>query len=189
MLVVGEAPSRWMAENGVTEPLVLARKDLAALAGVSMVEWKELFECVNVLDKWPGKQGKGDAFPPGEAALAAAKMCPKLKEHDKIVLLGRRVEAAFGFGEGPWFTWRGNVAVSPHPSLINRWWNEQANRIAAARFWGGLVDEVRSHQHIHRAVHGCDTPRLGVRGPSGHSTPLGVGEQVGRCIDATHLGG
>lgn len=141
-----------MEENGVTTPLPLARGELAALAGVIPHKFDELFECVNVLDRWPGKQGKGSAFPLPEARARAIIMVEKLKER-KVILLGRRVEMAFGLNL-PWLTltpWifidrlgepvTCEVATCPHPSGVNRWWNDASNRRAAATFWGSLVPQ------------------------------------------------
>jgi hypothetical protein len=31
--------------------------------------------------------------------------------------------------------------VVPHPSGVNRWWNDPANRAAARRFFEGVADE------------------------------------------------
>lgn len=177
-----------MEENGVTIPLPLARGELAALAGIIPHKFDELFECVNVLDKWPGKQGKGDAFPLEMARPKALSMRSKLLKHRRVVLLGKRVEMAFGLSR-PWFQWapqpweqrgcdgahRGAgfvmdidkpdgttitescptelhhhhdarcpntyIATCPHPSGVNRWWNDARNRRAAAVFWGALAQE------------------------------------------------
>jgi hypothetical protein len=51
------------------------------------------------------------------------------------VLLGRRVAAAFGLASAPYLEWteaRGRTwVVMPHPSGVNRWWNDEENRLLA----------------------------------------------------------
>jgi hypothetical protein len=139
-----------MEENGVVEPLPLAGRELAALAGVAHpIQWQALFECVNVLDRWPGKAGgKGDAFPMGDALEAVDHRLAPLCWNRRVVLLGRRVERAFRFNECPWFEWHrgrndGLFVTVPHPSHVNHWWNKAENRREAARFWGTVADMAR----------------------------------------------
>lgn len=159
VLVVGEAPSRWMEENGVTLPLPLARRELACYAGITPPRFDELFECVNVLDKWPGKEGKGDAFPLALAKIRAFEMLENWAGR-RVVLLGQRVSSAFLLRDPYLFNWRPfewtiadgsksavcEMAICPHPSGVNRWWNKAENRRAAAMFWGELVKALESAQ-------------------------------------------
>lgn len=147
-----------MKENGISLPLPLARRELAALAGITPMRFDELFECTNVLSEWPGRSdnGKNDVFPMDRAIPAAKALLPKL-EGRKVVLLGQRVSAAFDVREPifQWvsrgFAWRGHddivtvtchLAVSPHPSTANRWWNKPENRISARMFWGTLASDL-----------------------------------------------
>lgn len=146
VLVVGEAPSRWMEEHGVTDPLPLAGRELANLAGVPWPHgWYEKFEPLNVLSSWPGKQGKGDAFPLTEDTLQAARRIVDAHFHvgRRVVLLGYRVRAAFGVYTLELFEWvqlnGAMVAVCPHPSHVNRWWNDHANVLKAREFWSKLA--------------------------------------------------
>lgn len=137
--VVGEAPSRWMQERRLLEPLVLAKLELASLAGIGITEWEEKFECFNVLDKWPGRSpyGKGDLFPLAEARIRARELKEALLNR-RIILLGRRVASAFDV-EAPWFEWRRGTVVVPHPSKVSRWWNDASNRRRAEEFWRSCV--------------------------------------------------
>lgn len=168
-LVVGEAPSRWMEENRVTIPLPLARRELAALAGLIPPKFDELFEFINVFDKWPGKQGKGDAFPLTEARVAAAKLLPTFAGR-KVILLGTRVAKAFyldartllQFGYWEWTVPDGSrsevceIAICPHPSGVNTWWNKPENRVAARIFWGSVAQErtLGNEDRLGQDVHG-----------------------------------
>lgn len=91
--------------------------------------------CVNLLGAYPGRSGKGDAFPAGEARLAAAALDAR---GALVVLLGLGVTRAFKVA-APWFGRRGAFVVAPHPSGVSRWWNEAGNRRRARRFWRALA--------------------------------------------------
>lgn len=168
-LLVGEAPNRWMHQNPGREHVVLAREDLAELAGLSLLDYLRTFARCNLLDRWPGAQ-KGDrarggsAFPLEEARPRAEKLREAIFEPSspvvRVVLLGRRVAAAFD-REGrsreraalayPFFRWWSETrpgskpvrwVVVPHPSKTSRWWNDAANVAQARLFWRGLRAEI-----------------------------------------------
>lgn len=142
-LVIGEAPSRFMHESRCDIPLVLAANDLARLCDLNISEFHEHFECINVLDRWPGKEGKGDAFPLELAAPRAARIVVCEQSRERIILLGTRVARAFGVPSMPFFLWFPTIghhcAIAPHPSKVSRWWNDIDNRLQAKAFWKGLV--------------------------------------------------
>jgi hypothetical protein len=104
-------------------------------------EFRASFRLVNLLRDWPGKApgGCGDAFPMLEARLAARRF----KMARRTALAGRLVAQAFGLGRVPYFEWRrfgrDDVVVIPHPSGINRWWNDRHNRARVGVFLQGLV--------------------------------------------------
>lgn len=138
-LIVGYAPSR---TSDPKRPLSGPCGDrLADLMGVSALDFVRRFERVNVFDAWPGKDGKGDGFDP----LAAFD---RAKEIDirgrKVLLLGRRVAAAFGLEcalepcvpklvEFPPSEFVSIVVMVPHPSGVNLWWNSEENRERARK--------------------------------------------------------
>jgi uracil-DNA glycosylase len=110
---------------------------LARLAGVGVSgdDLPENFDLVNLLDKWPGKKGKGDDFNMEEARLKAKSIEEQLKAeegHRFILLMGRKVERAFGWAGLNYLDanlWHTNwVILFPHPSGVNTWWNEVQNR-------------------------------------------------------------
>lgn len=142
MIIVGEAPSFTGQDR---TPLSGPGGDrLAQAMGLrDHAELAERFTLLNVLDYFPGreKRGKGAAFPMEEARPEARRI---LAETDgPMVLLGQRVAAAFGMPSAPylvWLTHQGrDVCVVPHPSGINRWWNDERNRRVAERFLAGLA--------------------------------------------------
>ena len=148
-LIVGQAPG----PSGCGEPVGgrIGRR-LAGYMGVTLEEFLERFDRENLVDRYPGRSGEGDAFPAAEARERARKVC--FEDRPYVLLLGRGVAGAFGLGAQPWLTWayvkrvlpaqlgtvfvHARVAVVPHPSGRNRWWNEQANRERAGEFLGDL---------------------------------------------------
>jgi uracil-DNA glycosylase len=143
VVLVGEAPGR------ATDPArPLSGRTGAALerlAGLPPGSLPEAFELVNVLDRWPGRSGcgphPGDGFPLGEARKAARRLLRTLVGR-RVILLGGRVCRALGVSPEPILAWREvigiggaiAVAVVPHPSGVNHWWNDPANRSEAAEF-------------------------------------------------------
>jgi uracil-DNA glycosylase len=95
-------------------------------------------ELLNVLRRYPGPQGdKGDAFPAGRARRAARRLTGRLRGRT-VLLAGKRVAGAFGV-RTEYLEWDEheagfNVVVIPHPSGVNRWWNDSANREKFTKF-------------------------------------------------------
>lgn len=135
VVIVGQAPS-----SKSCRPLDGASgRRIAALAGLGGVgELRSRARLLNLVRRFPGKAGKGDAFPLVEARAAAAKI--RIPRGSTVVLLGRGVASAFGFAPSASFfresSRRGSrVFVAPHPSGISRWWNDPANVERARAFW------------------------------------------------------
>jgi hypothetical protein len=98
-------------------------------------------ERVNLLRRWPGRDGKGDHFPLRAARTAADALAPRMVGRH-VVLLGRGVARAFCVdGMRPHFEWwydaayECTLALAPHPSGVNLWWNDPSNLEAATAFW------------------------------------------------------
>lgn len=130
-LLVGEAPCRRGGEPFTGR----AGTVLAELAGFPP---RREFDCVNLLQQWPGQDGKGSAFPLHDARVAAAAMLSVLPQGRVVVVAGKRVAQAFGIRKPEFLRWYAVggkvVGVLPHPSGINRWLNDPANREAAGTF-------------------------------------------------------
>jgi uracil-DNA glycosylase len=143
VVLLGQAPSR---DGDPLRPLIGggSGRILQLLTGTMVSQYRELYERRNLLKSWPGAaDGKGDHFPTAEAHAAAVALLPRLAGR-RVVLLGSGVARAFGFDTlTPRFCWieRDGVrfALSPHPSPVNRWWNEYRNRAQAARFFGSIT--------------------------------------------------
>lgn len=140
-LLIGQAPSR---RGSPEEPL--NSKRLAALSGLERYQFLVMFERRNLLREWPGKNGKGDAFPMDEARRAAAQMEPDLAGR-RVVFMGRGAADAFRLC-AEYLDWREVfparsgaylAAVMPHPSGVNTWWNSKKNTEAAERFMREMI--------------------------------------------------
>jgi uracil-DNA glycosylase len=136
-LLVGEAPARTTVGARPFSGRTGAR--LAELAGVERL--RDSFEVVNLLDRWPGPTGaKGSEFPMEVARARAAAMVPRLVlRRRRVVLVGRRVAGAFRLARLPYLSWEridglAEVAVLPHPSGVNQWYNDPGNVERARRF-------------------------------------------------------
>ncbi|MCI4370856.1 MAG: hypothetical protein L3J81_05970 [Thermoplasmata archaeon] len=96
----------------------------------------------NLLAFYPGREGKGAAFPKVVAANAARRVLAKLVPGSTLIMLGHRVAEAFGV-RVDYFAWgrigSSRAVVFPHPSGINRWWNVPANRRRASVFLRGAL--------------------------------------------------
>lgn len=140
--MIGQAPGR----GPPTAPLAgRAGQKLADLHGVPHAEFMATRRVINLLDKWPGKAGKGDAFPLAEAKRRTALF--DLRQWDRVLFLGKNVARAFSF-RVPFLEWRplggALCAVVPHTSGVNRWWNDPQNEAAARRFCLALGAERQS---------------------------------------------
>lgn len=119
-------------------------------------EYRATFTRLNVLDNYPGKNGKkGDRFPLEEARRRVVELAPELADSD-VVALGRNVLRVFGLHDLSWFeAWAVQVAgdevlakvlvhAFPHPSGVNTWFNLSKNREWFGRELRDIIEsEVR----------------------------------------------
>lgn len=100
----------------------------------------------NVLPTWPGSSGKGSHFPVAQArdeADAIRCMINGVAVEWTVVILGFRAASAFCYRSqrpesreyfSPWQERNSTFSVIPHPSGVNRWWNDPLNRRRAVRW-------------------------------------------------------
>lgn len=147
-LIIGQAPARGSKvrdRHGILVPFQgPSGGRLRLLAGVENLE--DHFLMWNLLDAPAIKTiGKGDDFDMGFARGRAARDLTRIKQMQPpmILLMGRKVEKAFGFKPKPFLTvrkWQGlKWVVFPHPSGVSHWWNDRDNRIRAERFLKELI--------------------------------------------------
>jgi hypothetical protein len=121
---------------------------LVELLDVTEDEYLALFSRKNLLPEWPGSSGKGDAFPMADASLSAVALSHVMRD-SYLLLLGKNVARAFGLNDVDYFkeVQRDTLTmmVVPHPSGINRWWNEPSNRRLAHRHMKLIGRAARAH--------------------------------------------
>ena len=107
------------------------------------------FERVNVLERWPGKAGKGSRFPVAEARQGANAIVGRLLVGQRVVLAGKRVASAFGLLApiGAWVNVRGtHFTVIPHPSGSTRDYNCALTRVAAGSALLRAIERCRAER-------------------------------------------
>lgn len=144
-ILIGEAPSK----NEVTETPLEGRigKRLARLCGLSLAEYLEHFERINLLHTRQDTRERGFEFDHAAAARAAHELWMHVISPGRVVLLlGKRVARAFD-EQKDYFEEHRTVQgirffVLPHPSGVNHWWNDEANYRKAAEFMQWIVVET-----------------------------------------------
>lgn len=125
--------------RGCCDRLSLTGRAGAKLALLCDMEPREFYGCYarrNLLDRWLGKRGRGDAFDPEAAAQRAREI--NSSGFRRFVLLGRHVAEAFGFEHEPlrvldFPAFPRSYLMFPHPSGANAFWNSaQGTRAARA---------------------------------------------------------
>lgn len=129
-LIIGEQPSATGDDSKPLEGAIGAR--LAEYAGLSLDAYLERTERRNLVAY------ASPTWPANEAARNAGMIWGELLGRQTL-MLGQRVSAAFGvkWAALQWVTLDGRgtrVAIIPHPSTRNLWWNDASNRAAARRF-------------------------------------------------------
>lgn len=127
ILIVGEAP----APTGDGTPFTgRSGRRLGAILGAPV---RDLFDCANLLE-YQARGDKGHRFNHSAAQKAAYELM-KESDHRWIVMCGRRVARAFGFGSITILSWHHLPPRSwlciPHPSPLNGWWEDPDNRMKA----------------------------------------------------------
>ncbi len=149
--LIGEAPSMSLWCPSIFRKIKSANAHSGALLGsawrrfgepngFSVEEFAVRTDRINVFDEWQGKKGKGDRFPMGEARQRAWAIRRTLGKRRCVIFLGQRVAAAFRMKFDPFKIRPDSMnffryATCPHPSGINRWWNEPGNARRAAEFF------------------------------------------------------
>lgn len=109
----------------------------------TMRDYVQRFERWNLLAEFPGRAGKGHAFPLALARDRAAALRPALAGRT-VVFVGLAVARAFGDRDADPYIHKlyregFDGASIPHPSPINRYWNEVENWKRVRRFFDELL--------------------------------------------------
>jgi uracil-DNA glycosylase len=126
VLIVGQAPSRtcsvpFAGRSGAR---------LAELAGMTHAEFLRRTERVNLIDRYLGKSGKGDRAPRRLLDLGARRLVLSgAMKGRKVLLVGAAVTRAV-FRNFEKYMYGLPIYSIPHPSGVNRAWNDPQTEIA-----------------------------------------------------------
>jgi len=146
-VIIGQAPHKSAVKN--FRPLIDGKCGyrLSETCGIEHEEYAQIFNTINLIDEYMGKSGKGDYFPLKLAKEKASQIWPDLdSKYDIVILAGKSVANAFGI-KAEYFQWIKindiNLVVIPHPSGVNRWWNDDSNKEKAKQFMRNLIKEIK----------------------------------------------
>ncbi len=126
---------------------------LASLAGLEFPGgYVRLFDRSNVVER------PDDWRDPAKVATGVERLTARMLDESRVILLGRRVAAAFDVVDLDMLEWRlwrvrvhgamvtpgTQIARLPHPSGRNRWWNDQANTQRAQTFMRDTTECLRN---------------------------------------------
>lgn len=137
-IIIGQASERI---GTPAKPLEgLTGRKLADLFGCDYDEYLTHTQRFNILPEWPGSNAHGDQFPFFVARTNAQRMAVSFGAC-RVLIIGVKVGEVFGF-TGPVLKWhhftcasgKYAMAILPHISGGNRWWNDCNNEQKAQRF-------------------------------------------------------
>lgn len=134
-ILLGEAPPRSRPKDTLeSRPFSGASgRRFSEMIGEDVVT---AFDTRNLLPEWPGPASKGSKFPVMAAQMGAHRLLRTLpSDGTRIILCGSRVARAMSMRWLPLLIWRNvawqsprfvhaSVILIPHPSGVNRQWND-----------------------------------------------------------------
>lgn len=134
-LIIGEAPFARPIEGVIGQRL-------ATLSGLMLPEFLIHFDRVNLLHV---RQDTA-VFDQPEAVRSADRLAKTFLPGQIVLLLGRRTAGAFRLPDVDYFVQlrinETEIRVVPHPSSINRWWNDPIHVAQAERFMQTIVQRT-----------------------------------------------
>ena len=123
-IVIGEAPN-WRGESTYDTQ---SGQRVLAMAGRELPWW-------NIFGETPPQK-----WNVVDARMGAAYWLESHRGSEVLVLLGAKVTHAFGIPDDfEWLEWFASpqhyhpMVAFPHPSGVNRWWNDEGNSLAAGQ--------------------------------------------------------
>lgn len=155
-LLIGQAPGPNTDSARPLHPFPASSAGgrLCKFMGISAEEYLEIFDRVNLLQEFPGKEGKEDKFPPRLARVAASAILPFLVGRT-VVFLGRNVATSFGYKTIDFHSWDYHpdlgmrIACVPHSSGRSHWYNKPENVEKSLDFWQRHLQE-KMHPRVAR---------------------------------------
>lgn len=206
LVLVGQAPSKTSGKRPFAASSISCIR-LAQLLDVFPCDVHLLLDCRNLLQSWPGytrgnghgkpdgaRRNGGDHFPWAEACRAAMRLAASVPYGSKVIFAGQKVAECFGLRRLVPLAWYEvdvesaatviagmqkviQVALLPHPSGVNQWYNDTENTQRAASFLRGAVAGNYLGWYAMRKGRGLTetraAPRVGPAGPGRRGRPAG----------------
>lgn len=135
-LLVGEAPPKSRMRDTPTS-LPFSGAGGRRFSNMLGEDVTQVFETRNLIAVWPGAGSKGSLFPLPRARAGLHDLMKTLElQTPRLILAGQRVATAFRLRDLPQLEWHTatyeryftvvtyEVAIIPHPSAVNRTWND-----------------------------------------------------------------
>lgn len=161
LVMVGQAPSARGSHDPRHALTGAPMRRLFRASGIELMQYVRTFERHNLVPGWEGyrrvgEPDSGSRFDARAAASSARVLADRLAGGRRLVCWGTTVAAAFLGGREPPapLEWREDevegldntydvrLAIIPHPSGLNRWWNTPENAAAAGAFVRACVADV-----------------------------------------------
>ena len=140
-LIIGEQPSK----NGNPEQPLEGRigHRMAEWMGITYEQYLDFFVRVNLLPQRIEYSGKGTDFNVKLARRSAKQIEETFTPGRIVVICGKRAASAFGIVKTDYFEWfalnHAKAVIVPHPSGVNRWFNDPSNEMKMMAFCRVLV--------------------------------------------------
>ncbi len=181
--MVGQAPSAKGSRDPRHALTGAPMRRIFKVSGIELMTYVRTFERHNLVAHWHGYRRRGDPssgsrFDEREAGTSALVLADRLAGRRRLLCWGGVVAKAFigvAADSMPPLEWQRHevpglddvydaaVAVLPHPSGLNRWWNDPANAAAA----GVFIREVVRDFHLAKATCRRQSPVLNQTDPPG----------------------
>ena len=150
VILVGECPGPSVPEEKAHPLFPLPESSsggrLLRVIGWGRSEYLRRFDRANLFRSHQPKWSADAALDSADALVESVLEDAGPTHLTDFVLLGMRVAVAFRREDfGPMVSlgfWGGTATVVPHPSGLNRWYNEPVNRAAVRRLFSGFKEGV-----------------------------------------------
>lgn len=124
---------------------------IAALAGISHEHLYHYFDAASLIGYWPAD------VPSRLVSTVSREM---IVAHERVIFVGRAVASCFGLRRLRPLVWQETMhngstfdaAVLPHPSGLNRWYNDPAHAAAARAFLRDAISLRPAENHAGQAI-------------------------------------
>lgn len=146
MIIIGEGLPKNIFGCSPLDPNIpgSAGARLFNMTGLCRMTYLEQFERFNLFLQAPEKWSHVEAK--RVAKIILETRCEQLLKGEVVILLGRKVGAAFELMSADFFVpqklLNSTFYVIPHPSGANRWYNDSSNKQIVDKFWSDIRELI-----------------------------------------------